>query len=160
MYCLEYLILAKKGSLIVKIYQLSLFIENKPGTLNDVCQVLNRNKLNIRTLSLADTEQFGILRLLLKEWERAKVVLEEAGFLVKVTEVVALKVEDRPGGLAEILNMLNNAKVNIEYMYAFTFGMKNSAIIVFRFEDLEKALKTLEHGKVDTITAVDLFKDS
>jgi hypothetical protein len=144
----------------VKINQLSLFIENRPGTLNDVCQVLNQHKLNIRTLSLADTEQFGILRLLLKEWERAKSALEQGGFLVKVTEVTAIKVEDRPGGLAEILAILNRAAVNIEYMYAFTFGTKNSAVIVFRFEDQEKARGVLESNNIDTITADDLFKDS
>ena len=127
----------------MKIKQLSLFIENKTGTLNSVCQVLQKNNLNIQTLSLADTQQFGILRLLVSEWERAEKVLEEAGFVVKITEVLALPVEDHPGGLASILNILDRNQLSVEYIYAFTFGKNNTAAIVFRFEDPDKAEEIL-----------------
>lgn len=141
----------------MRIKQLSLFVENKSGSLHAACKVLAENDISIRTLSLADTEQFGILRLLVKEWETAKTVLEKAGFIVKVTEVFAIPVEDRPGGLAELLGVLNQAGINVEYMYAFTFGRENKAVMVFRFEDPDKAIKALESNKIDTIKTIDLF---
>ncbi len=141
----------------MKIIQLSLFIENKPGALNAVCQVLKNNHLSIRTLSLADTQQFGILRLLVAEWEKAKEVLEAAGFIVKTTEVLALPVADRPGGLAAILDVLDKHNLSVEYMYAFTFGQKDSAVIVFRFEDPDKASKILEEAHINIIESVELF---
>jgi len=141
----------------MKIQQLSLFVENKSGTLNSVCQVLAQKNISIRTLSLADTQQFGILRLLVKEWEEAKKALETAGFVVKVTEVLAIPVADRPGGLAEILRVLDGAQINVEYMYAFTFGRGDSAIMVFRFEDADKAAKVLEAGNIDMISNIELF---
>lgn len=117
------------------IQQLSLFVENRPGSLSAVCKVLKENNLSIRTLSLADTQQFGILRLLLKEHEQARAALEKAGFIVKETEVLALEVPDCPGGLADILAILDRHELSVEYMYAFTFGMDDKAVIVFRFEN-------------------------
>jgi len=142
----------------MRIKQLSLFIENKPGTLNEVCQVLKENDINISTLSLADTEQFGIMRLLIRDWENAKNVLEDAGFVVNVTEVLALPVGDHPGGLAYLLEILNENKINIEYMYAFSYGKGDKAIMVFRFENPEKAIEVLADKSVDTIKPIDLFK--
>ena len=141
----------------MRIQQLSLFIENKPGTLNTVCQVLKKNDINISTLSLADTEQFGIMRLLIHDWENAKKVLEEAGFVANVTEVLALPVEDHPGGLASLLEILNENNINIEYMYAFSYGKGDKAIMVFRFENPDKALELLSEKDVDTIKSIDLF---
>ena len=142
----------------MRIKQLSLFIENKPGTLNEVCQVLKENDINISTLSLADTEQFGIMRLLIRDWESAKKVLEDAGFVVNVTEVLALPVGDHPGGLAYLLEILNANRINIEYMYAFSYGKGDKAIMVFRFESPEKAIEVLANKSVDTIKPIDLFK--
>ena len=139
------------------IRQLSLFIENKPGALNAVCQVLKKNGINIRTLSLADTQQFGILRLLVKDHARAFAVLREAGFLVKETDVLALPVKDTPGGLAAILDVLDLAGISVEYMYAFTFGCNGQAVMVFRFEDPDKALEALEREHIDVIEGVELF---
>jgi len=141
----------------MRIQQLSLFIENKSGTLNTVCQVLKKNDINISTLSLADTEQFGIMRLLIHDWENAKKVLEEAGFVANVTEVLALPVEDHPGGLASLLEILNENNINIEYMYAFSYGKGDKAIMVFRFENPDKALEVLSEKDVDTIKSIDLF---
>lgn len=141
----------------MKIKQLSLFVENKSGSLNAVCQVLADKNISIRTLSLADTQQFGILRLLVKEWDEAKRTLEAAGFVVKVTEVLAIPVPDRPGGLAEVLRVLDASGINVEYMYAFTFGRQDRAIMVFRFDDIDKAAKALEAGKIDVISHIDLF---
>ncbi|MDD3119536.1 MAG: ACT domain-containing protein [Victivallales bacterium] len=141
----------------MRIKQLSLFVENKSGSLHQVCKVLAEHHISIRTLSLADTEQFGILRLLVKEWEDAKKVLEDAGFIVRITDVFAIPVEDRPGGLAELLEILDRGGMNVEYMYAFTFGRHNRAVIVFRFEDPDKACKVLKENKIDVIKTVDLF---
>ena len=141
----------------MKIKQLSLFIENKFGTLNKVCQVLKKNNVNIFTLSLADTEQFGIMRLLIRDWEDAKKVLENAGFVVNITEVLALPVADRPGGLADLLDVLDRNGINVEYMYAFSYGKSGKAIMVFRFENPDKALEVLSREKIDVIKSIDLF---
>lgn len=141
----------------MRVKQLSLFIENKPGTLNAVCQVLKKHKINISTLSLADTEQFGIMRLLIHDWENAKKVLEDAGFVVNVTEVLALPVNDHPGGLADLLEILEKNRINIEYMYAFSYGKGDKAIMVFRFEDPDQALQALAGKNVDIIKSIDLF---
>ncbi len=140
------------------IKQLSLFVENRPGSLSAVCQVLKQENLSIRTLSLADTQQFGILRLLLKEYEQGRAALEKAGFVVKVTDVLAIEVPDRPGGLADILEILDRHKLSVEYMYAFTFGNDDRAVIVFRFEDPEKAKLELKDEPITLVKAEVLFK--
>ncbi len=139
------------------IHQLSLFVENRPGSLSAVCKVLKDHNLSIRTLSLADTQQFGILRLLVKEYEYAREVLEKAGFIVKVTEVLALEVPDCPGGLADILTILDNHQLSVEYMYAFTFGVGDKAVIVFRFEDPAAAAEQLKGEPIKLIRAAELF---
>ncbi len=141
----------------MKITQLSLFIENKPGSLNAVCQILAKNNINIRTLSLADTEQFGIMRLLVEDWQTARDVLSAAGVVVKVTEVLALPVDDHVGGLAAVLSVLDRNNLSVEYMYAFTFGKGDKAVMVFRFEDPDKALEALEREHIDVIEGVELF---
>ena len=140
------------------IKQLSLFVENKPGSLYPICKVLKDNNISIRTLSLADTEQFGILRLLVKEWEKARDVLSEAGFIVKVTDVIALPVADRPGGLAELLEVVDKHNISVEYMYAFTFGHNQTAVMVFRFDDPEETLKCFTAEKIGAIKSFELFK--
>lgn len=142
----------------MKIHQLSLFLENKPGQLIIPCKTLANAGINIVTLSLADTQQYGILRLIVEDWQRAREVLEKAGCVVNVTEVVAIEVADRPGGLADILQALEGTGVNIEYMYAFTFGRVNRAILVLRFNDPDKAITTLQGAGINVIGAVELFK--
>src|SRR5512147_398386 len=98
--------------------QLSVFLENQPGTLSRPCRVLADAGINILTIALADTQQFGILRLVVHEWEQARKVLEKNGCAVKVNDVVAVEVPDRPGGLAEVLEVIEGAHINVEYMYA------------------------------------------
>ena len=139
----------------MKIVQLSLFIENRPGQLSDVCRTLQENNINISTLSLADTQAFGILRLLVKEYEKAKTVLEKAGFVVKTTEVLAIPVANRPGGLAQLLDTLKDCQV--EYMYAFASEVNEHAVMVFRFADPDKALEVLKSAHEDIIRAAELF---
>ena len=139
------------------IKQLSLFVENQPGSLSKVCQVLKENRINISTLSLADTREYGILRLLIQEYERARDVLEKAGYVVKVTDVLALTVPDHPGGLADTLAILDKHALSVEYMYAFTYGRSNKAIIVFRFENPEKAIAMLIDEPIELVRAEELF---
>ena len=139
------------------IKQLSLFVENQPGSLSKVCQVLKEHRINISTLSLADTREYGILRLLIQEHDRARVVLEKAGYVVKVTDVLALTVPDHPGGLADTLAILDKHALSVEYMYAFTYGRSNKAIIVFRFENPDKAVEQLKDEPIELVRAEELF---
>ncbi len=143
----------------MKIKQLSLFLENKPGHLKTVCGALADADVNILTLSLADTQQFGILRLIVPDWQSAKQVLEAAGAVVNVTDVVATEVEDKPGGLAEILAIIDEAGLNIEYMYAFTFRRNDRAVLVFRFDDPDAAAEVLQGKGINVIGEVELFGD-
>ncbi len=140
----------------MKIRQLSLFVENKPGQLVAPCQKLAEVGINILTLSLADTEKFGILRLVVDDWERAEKALVEQGFVVNVVELVALEVEDHPGGLAGLLHLLDEASANIEYMYAFTYGQAGRAVMLFRFEQPERAMKALSEHGVRVLDSIDL----
>lgn len=141
----------------MKINQLSVFLENKPGQLSEPCRVLANAGVNILTLSLADTDQFGIMRLIIRDWQKAKDVLSKAGCVVKVTEVVAIEVEDHPGGLADVLEVLEGGKVNIEYMYAFTFRREDKAVLVFRFDDPDAAVKLLQSKRISVIDHAELF---
>lgn len=141
----------------MKIQQLSIFLENKPGQLTGPCKVLADNKVSIVTLSLADTEQFGILRLIVRDAPRARDMLSEAGYVVKLTEMLAIEVPDRPGGLAEVLETVEQVDVNIEYMYAFSEKLDDKAVLVFRFDDPDKAVDALADSRVNVIGDVELF---
>ncbi len=142
----------------MKIQQISMFLENKPGRISEPCKVLAKNNINILTLSLADTQQFGILRLIIQDWQKAKEVLEKEGFVVNVTEVVATEVEDKPGGLAKILEVIESEGLNIEYMYAFTFRSGDKAVIVFRFDQPDRAIKTLQEKGINVLDSVMLYE--
>lgn len=140
----------------MKIHQLSVFVENSPGHLRAPCQVLADAGINLSTLALADTQQYGILRLIVRNWRRAKEVLEAAGFAVNVTEMVAIEVPDQPGGLAGVLKAIENARINVEYMYAFTEKRGDRAVLLFRFEDVDAAIDALGHSEVHVVHHVDL----
>jgi hypothetical protein len=142
----------------MKLKQLSLFLENKPGALSSPMRLLAKHELNILTLSVADTQNFGILRLVLRHWEKAKKLLEKDGFVVKLTDVVAIEVPDRPGGLAEILVVLEKAGVNVEYMYAFTLKKEDKGVLVFRFDDPDRAIQVLQKAEINIIGEIDLFQ--
>ena len=122
--------------------QISIFIENKFGRLAEVTRTLGDAGINIRTLSLADTSDFGILRLIVNDTEKAKTVLKEKGFTVNKTEVVAVEIPDRPGGLADILQALDADGINVEYMYAFVERCGENAVMIFRFDETGKAIAT------------------
>jgi hypothetical protein len=141
----------------MRIPQLSLFIENKPGHLAVPCRLLAEAGVNIVTLSLADTEQFGILRLIVRDWQRARDVLEAAGLVVATTEVLALEVPDRPGGMAELLKIFEQAGVNIEYMYAFTGRLGKRAVLVIRVDNIDKALRALTTAAINPVSPIDVY---
>ena len=128
----------------MKVEQLSVFLENKAGRLAEVTQVLAEARVNIRALSLADTSDFGILRLIVDETERAKETLKNAGFTVGRTSVVAVQIEDRPGGLNNILQALREDGVNVEYMYAFVQRGGVNATMIFRFNRTDQAISALQ----------------
>jgi hypothetical protein len=140
----------------MKIHQLSLFLENRPGEMIQPCRVLAEAGIGIHTLTLADTEQFGLLRLVVSDWEKGRGVLEQAGYLVNVTEVVAVEVADRPGGLAGLLELFAGSGINIEYMYAFTFGREDKAVLIFRFDQPDAALERLRTAGISVVEDVEL----
>lgn len=128
----------------MKVQQISIFLENRAGRLNTVTRVLGDEKVNIRALSLADTSDFGILRLIVDQPDKAKTVLTAEGFTLTLTEVIAVEVPDQPGGLADVLALLSNAGVNVEYMYAFVEKATDKAVLVFRFDDTDRAISALQ----------------
>ena len=127
----------------MKVEQISIFIENKSGRLAEVTRILGEAGVNIRALSLADTSDFGILRLIVDRTDLAKSALKEQGFTVNKTEVVAVEVPDQPKGLFGILEALDQGQVNVEYMYAFVERCGENAVIIFRFDDPEEAIRLL-----------------
>ena len=142
----------------MKIQQLSIFAENKPGHIAGPCRLLAEQGIDIRALALADTQRFGILRLIVSDPARATKALEAAGHVVKATEVLAVAVADQPGGLAQVLSALEGSPVNIEYMYAFPFGHDGKAVLVFRFDDPDAAIKVLQGKGVPVLTSDAVLK--
>lgn len=127
--------------------QISVFLENRAGRLSELVHLLAQANLNIRALSLADTSDFGILRLIVCDLQKAKNILKENGFTIGSTTVVAVEIEDQPGGLDRVLQLVSNNGINVEYMYAFTQRMENKAIMIFRFDKAQEAILLLrEHG--------------
>ncbi len=142
----------------MRIPQLSLFVENQPGHLVAPCKLLAEAEINLVTLALSDAEQFGILRLIVREWQRARELLEAAGFVVAVTEVLAIEVTDRPGGLVELLSVFSEAAINVEYMYAFTARLGSRAVLVFRFGDLDAAITALARAGINPVSPIHLYE--
>ena len=137
--------------------QISVFLENKAGRLSEVTRILSDTGINIRALSLADTSDFGILRLIVNDNKKAKEALKQHGFTVGKTDVVAVEVRDQPGGLHKILDILHKANVNVEYMYAFVQQSGNNAVIIFRFDNLDEAVKVLLENDVPVIEGSKLY---
>ncbi|QHI70579.1 ACT domain-containing protein [Tichowtungia aerotolerans] len=142
----------------MKLKQLSVFLENKPGRLREACDILGANHINLLTLSLADTEQFGILRLIVNDSETAKAVLEEAGFVAKITEVIAVEVKDEPGGLSNVLKIEEDAGISVEYMYAFTIKSGENAVLLFRFDNMDKAIDALRTAGFNVLEANEIHQ--
>ena len=132
----------------MNVEQISIFLENKSGRLAEVTSVLSEAGINIRALYLADTADFGILRLIVNDTEKSRQVLKDHGFTVEKTKVVAIEVPDRPGGLSSILNTIKEAGINVEYMYAFVEKSGENAIVIFRFDEFEKSIDVLRQAGV------------
>jgi len=142
----------------MKIQQISLFAENKPGHIAAPARLLAQEGIDIRSLYLADTQQYGILRMIVSNWEKAAALLESQGFVVKVTEVLAVEVLDRPGGLADILEALDGTGINIEYMYAFPNACEDRAILIFRFSDPDAAIARLQTADINLLASEELLR--
>ncbi|HON56817.1 MAG TPA: ACT domain-containing protein [bacterium] len=136
--------------------QLSIFLENKPGKLSEVTKVLKDNNINIRALSMADTSDFGILRLIVPNVENVYKILKNHHFTVKITEVIAVKISDRPGGLNEILNYFSEENINVEYMYAFVNRSGDNAIIVFKVHNIQQAINILVKNNIEIFKYEDI----
>ena len=133
--------------------QLSIFVENKEGRLAEVTAILRDANINIKALSLADTTDFGVFRLIVNDNEKAEKILKKEGFTVGKTPVLAVEVIDEPGGLNTILDPLCENEINVEYMYAFANPKCKNAIMIFRFDDHDKALKLFEQKNIKIISA-------
>ena len=137
--------------------QVSIFMENTTGRLAEATLILAQAEINIRALSVADTAEFGILRLVVDCPDKAIKTLHDQGFSAHETQVLAVEVPDRPGGLYDVVKTLDQAGVNVEYMYSFVPKIKKEAIMIFRFDDMEKGVKTLQNKGFKLIAEEAIF---
>jgi hypothetical protein len=141
----------------MKAEQISVFLENKSGRLAEVMRVLGAAQVNIRALSIADTSDFGILRIIVNDKEKALGVLKANNFTVSKTDVIAVEVPDSPGGLSKILDLLEGQKVNVEYMYAFIERHSENAVIIFRFDENDKAITVLQKAGITILSSQEIY---
>jgi len=141
----------------MKINQLSIFLENKEGRLWNALDALAKAEINIRALSLADTSDFGILRLIVQDPEKAKKILQENDFIAKVINVVGIELDDIPGGLAGVLKILNKNDINLEYLYAFTHEKTEKAILLLQSDDLDLLAKVLNDHDVRIVPPEEVY---
>lgn len=140
----------------MKITQISVFLENKKGRLYDCLRILGEKAIDIKTLTIAENEDFGVLRMIVDKPGEAMEILKAHHFVASITDIVAIEVDDRPGGLAKVLKVLDENKINIEYMYAFVEKRADKAILVFRFDDLDKAITVLTKSGIRVIGKKDI----
>ena len=133
------------------IKQISVFVENKQGRLHMLTDVLAREGIDLKAMTIADTMDFGIMRCIVQDPEKTLKVIRENNFTATITEVVAVEVPDVPGGLSNILKILSDANISVEYLYSFVRTHKNNALIIFRVEDPKAAAKVLKENKVDVL---------
>ena len=138
------------------IKQISIFVENKPGRLSAVTNILKENNIDIRALSIADTRDFGILRLIVNDPQKACEVLKDADCTVTLTDVMAVAVDDTPGGLAKIMELLYAGHISVEYMYAFISKTDKEAFVILRVEDNDTAEKIFAENNVKCLTQSDI----
>ena len=143
----------------MNVVQLSVFVENRPGQLQTVLGILAGENINIKTLTIAETSDFGILRLIVNNPERGAKVLREKHITCSTTEVLALELEDKPGSLFKAIETFARRNLNIEYMYAFTERRKEMAVMIFRFENIEMAKKALIEEGYNIVSKIDLIGD-
>lgn len=141
----------------MKIKQLSIFLENKKGRMRNALDVLADSGLNIRALSIADTSDFGILRLIVPQPDKAKKILEENNFVVKTGYVIAVEMSDQPGGLSTILGILDDSDINLDYLYAFVDEKEERAIVLLHPEDINAGVEALKQGGATIIPSKDVY---
>jgi len=140
------------------IKQLTVFVENKQGTVVSITETLSRHSINLRALSIAETQDFGILRLIVNDEAAANKILAEEGYLIKTTDVVGVKIGDEPGKLSAALKVLDENKINIEYLYAFMARTEKHAYVVIRVEDNAAAEAALVNAGFKLVTEADVDK--
>ena len=140
------------------IQQLTVFVENKQGTMVSITDTLSKHEINLRALSIAETQDFGILRLIVNDEAAAESILKEEGYLIKITDVVGIKIGDQPGKLSAALKVLDEHKINVEYLYAFMVRTEKHAYMVIRVEDNEAAEAALTAAGFNLVTQADIDK--
>lgn len=140
------------------IEQLSIFVENKHGRLAEITNLLKENNIDIRALSIADTRDFGIMRLIVNNPLKAEKVFKDAGCTVSLTKVIAIGIDDTPGGLAKAMDVLYKHNISVEYMYAFISRTDSTAYVILRVEENEEAIKALNEGKIKILTSKDIYE--
>ena len=140
------------------IKQLTVFVENKQGSVASITKLLSEQNINLRALSIAETEGFGILRLIVNDEATAEKILKEEGYLIKITDVIGVKISDEPGRLSEALQVLDENKINMEYLYAFMVRTEKHAYMVIRVEDNDAAEKALINAGFKIVTEADINK--
>ncbi len=138
--------------------QISVFLENKIGRLAEITQILGNKEINIRALAIADTTEFGILRMIVDRPQKAYEALEERGFTVSPTEVVVVEVEDKPGGLAQVMAILGKEGINVEYLYAFVAPRGRGALVVLKIEEKKATVDLLQEKKVKILSPEEISR--
>ncbi len=137
----------------MKVKQISVFMENQPGRLAAVADVLGGAGINIMAMTISETREFGVVRMIVADWERGLKFLKDKGFTVTITDVLAIEMEDNPGALAKVLEVFVSRGLNVEYMYSFVAKRAGRAILVFRFDNPDKALSALKGTEVKVLTS-------
>lgn len=141
----------------MRVEQIAVFLENRSGRLAEITSILAENGINIRALSVADTADFGILRLIVDKVPEAEKALRAGGFTVGKTNVIAVEVPDRTGGLAAVLKCIEKEKLNVEYMYAFVNKTGENAVLIFRFDDMDKAIESLQKDGFTILQSKEIY---
>ena len=141
----------------MKIKQLSIFLQNRMGSLSKPLEVLSENGINIRAMCMADTSEFGILRLVVDNPLKGKEVLEESNFLVKITEIIGVEMNDAPGGLTDVLKVIKDNEIDLEYLYAFTHDKVDKAILLLHADDIDNLIKVLEDNAMVIVPSEEIY---
>ena len=142
---------------MMKIKQLSIFLQNRMGSLSKPLEVLTVNDVNIRAMCMADTSEFGILRLVVDNPEKGKEVLEEKNYLVKITDIIGVEMYDGPGGLTSVLKVIKDNEIDLEYLYAFTHAKENKAILLLHADDIDNLISVLKENDITIVSAEEVY---
>ena len=142
---------------MMKIKQLSIFLQNRMGSLAKPLEVLTVANVNIRAMCMADTSEFGILRLVVDDPEKGKEALEENNFLVKITEIIGVEMNDTPGGLTTVLDIIKENFIDLEYLYAFSHDKEGKAILLLHADDIDKLISVLQENNITIVSAEEVY---